>query len=315
MAFTKYSPLFKTFKYQNLSSDRSLKRRSKDKYLKIMKKLLWLGFLIPLFWSCTTQNLDTYTEEKFSISSTYTGQSYEMTVLRPTQFEPNTLYPIIFLLDGHWHYNQVSKDLLDFQEEGIAENVILVGIAYEGLNPNGLEGYGRISELRIDDFTFTKNQPSDTYGGKSEAFRNFLENELLPELQSRYPEDPSERTLMGHSLGGYFGVWEMFTYPENSLFKNIHAGSPALWWDDGYLMNQEREYAASGPGELDFSFHSSMGSMESVVWNTFFDEFEARIDSQQYPGLEYQFERYPKGHAANAEPGFYDALGTFFPVK
>lgn len=279
-----------------------------------MRKLLLLGVIIPLFLSCTTEDPN-YFEEKFSIDSGNTGQSYEMTIYRPSQLDANQQHPFVFLLDGHWHYNQVLKDLQALQSSGGAADIILVGIAYEGLNPNGLAGYGRISELRVDDFTATKNNPEDQLGGKSVAFRDFIKDELLPELQSKYPEDPSQRTVMGHSLGGYFGVWEMFTYSDSSLFKNVHAGSPALWWDDGDLMSLEENFAGNGSRVLPFHFHTTMGTMETVVWNTFFDEFEERLGDRNYDELEYVFERYPRGHAANAEPGFASALNIFFPAE
>ncbi|MCI4667232.1 MAG: alpha/beta hydrolase-fold protein [Bacteroidia bacterium] len=278
-----------------------------------MKKVLLILFLVPLLWSCTSEDLDSYTEDVFSITSGFTEQNYEITVLRPVQLDPTKEYPLVFLLDGHWHYPQVSKDVEKMYRAGDISQVILVGIAYEGLNPNGLAGYSRISELRIDDFTFPKNNDGDEFGGKAENFRNFLEKELLVKLQQDYPEDASERTVMGHSLGGYYGIWEMLTNSDSSIFRNVEAGSPALWWADGFLTALTADLAAQNSASLPFDLHTTMGTLESVTWNAFFDDFEGRLMDRNFENLTYKFERYPRGHAANAEVGFREGIKYFFP--
>ncbi|GAB4419436.1 MAG: hypothetical protein OHK0039_31810 [Bacteroidia bacterium] len=275
-------------------------------------RLYWLlPALMLLLPACETWTLRRAAEETFTLASADTGQRYELTVLLPPDYDPNGSYPSVYLIDGHWHYFNVAADALQLMEAGTIEPVIVIGIAYADLKPNGLGGYATISELRIDDLTEVKHRPEDERGGQAAAFRRFIAQDLIPRIESDYAADPAQRTLMGHSLGGYFGIWEMLTHRDSSLFTRIEAGSPALWWGDGHLMSLLDSTHAAGAA-LPFDLHTTMGSLESVVWNTFFDEFEARLESYAFDGLRYRFERYPKGHTANAEPGFRDGLLYFF---
>lgn len=267
--------------------------------------------LALLLAGCAQLTLRNATEESFVLDSDATGFSYEITVLLPPGYDPGRTYPSVYLIDGHWHYLYVASHAQRLMQQGDIEEVILVGIAYAGIPSNTLGGYGRISELRIDDLTSVKNAEGAERGGKSLAFREFLATDLIPAVEARYATGAQGRTLLGHSLGGFFGIWEMFTFGENSLFEQIHAGSPALWWADGFLLAEEARVHAAGQA-LPFDFLTDMGELEGVTWNAFFDEFEARIEAHTHPELQATFRRYPRGHSHNAETGFEAALKHFF---
>lgn len=282
--------------------------RSKLLYMRLLL-IGTISFSLTLT-ACTGFILRNSEQEQFVMKSQFTGRSYEMTVLLPPDYDPQQMYPSVYLIDGHWHVKNAASDAYRLMKDNEIRDILLIGIAYHDITPNGLNGYAEISELRIDDLTYTKNQDTDERGGNALQFRQFIKDELIPEVESRYATNANERTLMGHSLGGYFGIWEMLTFQDSSLYAYVEAGSPALWWADGYLLGLE-----AGLGEaanMPFRLHTTMGTMESVVWNTFYDEFEARLTEKQYSGLSYQFERYPVGHAASAKLGFKDGLIYFF---
>ncbi|MEO1448570.1 MAG: alpha/beta hydrolase-fold protein [Bacteroidota bacterium] len=270
--------------------------------------------LLAIVWlcsGCAQLTLKDADEHSFSIESPQTGERYEISILLPAGYSTEKSYPSVYLIDGHWHYLYTAAAAKRLMEQDKIEDVILIGIAYDGLAPNTLGGFSKISELRIDDLTFPKNVDTDSMGGKAFEFRSFLADNLIPIIEEQYATSSERRTLMGHSLGGYFGIWEMFTFPDSSLFTQIEAGSPALWWADGYLMEQEAALSKTDQ-PLPFDLHTTMGSLESVTWNTFFDEFEERLETSKHPELRYVFERYPKGHTANAEEGFRQGLLYFF---
>lgn len=278
---------------------------------RFMKYILPWPALILLLFGCEQLTLSSVDEPTFVIESVNTGYAYEMTVLLPPDYDEGQLYPTVYLVDGHWHYSNVAADALRMMRRDQIRDVILVGVAYADIPPNTLGGFGEISQIRIDDFTFPKNVETDTLGGLSFEFREFFKEELIPEVERRYSTSADERTLMGHSLGGYFGYWEMFTFSDSSLFQYVEAGSPALWWADGYLLGVADSLAAQNQA-LPFRLHTTMGKLESVVWNTFFDELEERFTESEPEGLIYSFERYPYGHSAMAEVGFREGLLYFF---
>jgi predicted alpha/beta superfamily hydrolase len=277
-----------------------------------MKNFIGLLLLLSLLAGCDRLTLRSAEQESFRLSSAQTGQDYEISVLLPPDYDETASYPTVYLIDGHWHFGHAAADAQRMMEKGDIRDVLLVGIAYADLRGNGLQGYARISELRIDDLTFPKNVDTASLGGKAFEFRAFIKDDLIPSIEDRYAASSEERTLMGHSLGGYFGIWEMFTFADTaSLFVNIESGSPALWWADGYLLEEAERLQQAGTS-LPFRLHTTMGSLESVTWNTFFDEFEARLQDYAFPGLSWTSERYAEGHTATASTGFEAGLLYFF---
>ena len=63
-------------------------------------------------------------------------------------------------------------------------------------------------------------------GGGAPAFLDFLEHELIPFIDHTYRTNPSDRGLLGHSMGGEFALYALEQRP--GLFQRIVAASPAL---------------------------------------------------------------------------------------
>ena len=63
-------------------------------------------------------------------------------------------------------------------------------------------------------------------------FLDFIESELIPEIQSKY-RTTSRKLLIGHSLGGLLAI---NTYMDkNSPFDAFVSLDPSLWWDEETL--------------------------------------------------------------------------------
>ena len=69
--------------------------------------------------------------------------------------------------------------------------------------------------------------------GGSAAFRRFIRQELIPEVERRYRTTP-ERAIIGESFAGLFVV-ETFLH-DPTLFQHYIALDPSLWWDAGSLV-------------------------------------------------------------------------------
>jgi predicted alpha/beta superfamily hydrolase len=69
--------------------------------------------------------------------------------------------------------------------------------------------------------------------GGSAAFRNFIRDELMPEVRRRY-RCTDETTIVGESLAGLFILETMLLEP--TLFRRYIALSPSLWWNGGELV-------------------------------------------------------------------------------
>jgi uncharacterized protein len=74
--------------------------------------------------------------------------------------------------------------------------------------------------------------------GGSEKFTAFLENELMPFVDSLYPAS-SYRLLIGHSFGGLFCVNTLLNHTK--LFNGYIAIDPSMDWDNMKLLKQAGE--------------------------------------------------------------------------
>ena len=70
-----------------------------------------------------------------------------------------------------------------------------------------------------------------------------------------------ERGYWGDSLGGLFGLYVLFNYPE--LFNRYIIGSPSTWWDDELVVKQAVAFAESGR-PLNARAYIAAGSLEEI---------------------------------------------------
>lgn len=71
--------------------------------------------------------------------------------------------------------------------------------------------------------------------GGGDVFISFLEKELLPYIEKKYPVS-SSRKLIGHSIGGLQVINILLKHKEP--FENYIAIDPSMWWDDQKLLNE-----------------------------------------------------------------------------
>ena len=175
------------------------------------------------------------------------GQPYRIFISKPEGDVPYTGgYPVLYLLDGNAYFpgfHAAKRTQTDFRQ------AIIVGIGYPGEAP--------LNFLRRS-YDFSPPVPADRntppQGGQDELL-DFIEHTLMPAVAKRFAVDPQQQSLYGHSFGGMFAVYTLFTRPE--LFDHIVSVSPSLWWHDRYLLAPEREFVARvNAGDLDVTHKS-----------------------------------------------------------
>lgn len=134
-------------------------------------------------------------------------------------------YPVVYLLDGNRHFQSVVgmiQQLSQVNGNTVCPEMIVVGI---------------LNTVRERDLTPTKagNDPflkelsplKATGGG--EAFLSFIEKELMPYINSKYPTQPY-KMLVGHSFGGLTVMNAVINHTK--LFNAYIAIDPSMWWDN-----------------------------------------------------------------------------------
>lgn len=196
-----------------------------------MKKTLFSLLIILISFSYQAQKITI--GKTNTIKSNILKEKRDFYVYVPPKFDErdkNKKYPVLYLLDGETHFHSVAsmvRQLASFDERFM--EMIVVGI------PN-TNRFLNLSHHQISEFRDTKGWESLTGGGKD--FEAFMENELFPFIERKYPA-LDHRTLIGHSLGGLFAMHVLYENPD--LFDNYIALDPSLWWGKKYLMEHKDE--------------------------------------------------------------------------
>lgn len=158
--------------------------------------------------------------EKDSLFSKVLGENRPIWVYKPDSDtitgEHQKRYPVVYLLDGDWHFVSVVgmlQQLSYINGNTICPEMIVVGIPVKD---------------RYRDLTPTCDSAfSETSGGYS-RFISFIKDELMPHIASKYPVAPYN-LFIGHSLGGLTVINTLITDP--GLFNGYVAIDPSMWWD------------------------------------------------------------------------------------
>lgn len=196
----------------------------------------------PAAPSVSTQPAQLSNTEQFDMRSS-TGRNYRIFVSRPASEAPPEGFPVVYILDGNSVFG-TAAEAARIQASALGPMVI-VGIGYPVDTPFSAAD-------RFLDFTpptdpaFLPAHFGKLITGGQERFLDYIAQELRPEIERRYKINTGKQTLMGHSAGGHFVLFAMFTRP--AMFQKYVAGSPSIWWNNRSLL-KKLEAFASMPAE------------------------------------------------------------------
>jgi predicted alpha/beta superfamily hydrolase len=210
-----------------------------------------------------------------TIDSNKIGQRYYLLVALPDDYKTSAKsYPVLYVLDG-WHF-----PLMSFMEDNISYSkkmppVIIVTIS-QGVTQE---------TARTRDFTPTKVKERPGSGGGA-VFLDFLEHDIIPFTDRTYRTVPTDRALLGHSLGGLFVLYALEHRP--NLFQRLIAASPAIGWDHRMLFSAfDHLKQLPAPVRLDLSVGGDEGLRDDVA------AFAKQLDTMKLANLDYRFTIYP----------------------
>ncbi|MCP4147202.1 MAG: alpha/beta hydrolase [bacterium] len=156
----------------------------------------------------TTSFISAEVDDTFKIV-VYLPKDYERKNKSSEKSLQEKRYPVIYQLDGNYQGKLTAIMAARFSCEGsIPSEAIVVSIGYY------FYGWGN---KRVRDYTYpAPGGGSSGYwtfegSGGGLKFYNFLKNELVPYVDKHYRTDNTNgRTLIGHSVGGYFTLFAMF---------------------------------------------------------------------------------------------------------
>lgn len=174
--------------------------------------------------------------ERFTVRSQVLDEDRTMLVALPNGYrDSEDRYPVLYVLDGEFFFYQAQAAVQFLSECTYIRThpipqMIVVGIVNIDRNRDYTPTHAPVQgELRYP-----------TSGGATK-FLEFLQSELMPQIDARYRVQPY-RILSGWSFGGLFTI---HTYLENpELFSAYLAISPSLWWDQDRMVKKAKDAIA-----------------------------------------------------------------------
>lgn len=202
----------------------------------------------------------TYTDLKFDNAD----QPHRIFLYRPDKPPPPQGWPILYLTDGNACF-ATAIDALKVQASypkgtNIDEGIV-VAIGYPTDEPyDPLRRSWDLSPPPGRVYPpFYPNTPDVKTGGGA-LFLALIEDELKPWIERQVPIDRSRQALFGHSFGGLFALYALFSKPQ--AFSSWIAASPAIYWEDANILSLEKEFLANLDAPLDIELHLSAGEYE-----------------------------------------------------
>lgn len=222
------------------------------------------------------------------------GASYRIMVYKPEVPAPETGFPVIYMLDANSAFGSMAETVrLQTRGPHMLEPAVVVGIGYDTDQP--FETNRRFYDYTVyADKTELPNRKDGsewpTTGG-ADVFLTFIEEELKPLIEQEISIDRNRQTLFGHSLGGLFTLYTMFT--KRQAFQVYAAGSPSIWWKNQFLFPLAERFAKeaqeSTAEPIQTSLLIGIGSEEKAEMVVDAKEMYERLSSSNIPGMQVQY--------------------------
>lgn len=217
--------------------------------------------------------------ETFTLPSKVLSETRRINVYLPPGYAEakESRFPVLYMPDGG-----IGEDFLH------VAGLVQVSVGNGTMRPFVLVGIENTERRR--DTTGPTEDPEDKKiaprVGGSGPFREFIRNELMPEIRARY-RTTEERAIVGESLAGLFIVETFLVAPE--MFDTYVAFDPSLWWNREALVKAaaERLKAMKGERTLYLATSDEKGLVEPA------QRLVEILKKDAPPGLRWTYEPMP----------------------
>ncbi len=191
--------------------------------------------------------------DSITLNSRILNEKRDILVYCPHGYDQGTQkYPVLYLLDAEYQFHYATGVTAFLSEIGHIPQMIVVGITNTERDRDLTPEPGEVQRKRFP-----------TSGG-AELFLKFLDQELIPYIESHYRVQPF-KILAGWSLGGLFSIHAMLNQPE--IFNAHIAMSPSLYWNDQMEVS-EAEKLLSEVTSFNKSLYITMGNERDEMVNS-----------------------------------------------
>ncbi len=229
----------------------------------------------------------------YEITSKFTDYTYTINIYVPQGEIPQGGFPVLYVLDGSSYFNLV-KEAIRLQSRNAPKTGIVPAIVV------GVGHGADMHERRFYDFTAPaemysyparfKGNGYDKHGG-AVSFSRFLQEELKPQIQQQFHVNEKHQTLFGHSLAGYFVLWQLLN--EKHSFQRYIAISPSIWWNEHELFHKASVFMEEHK-QVNEQLFIGVGELETFMVD---DGRQMTNELMQVMGIEF-YEALNENHAS-----------------
>jgi uncharacterized protein len=268
-----------------------------------------------LFLSCSQadkiQLAPEVASNNWTVYSTAIQDSFVISVQLPEEYvkDKSVKYPTVYMLDANFHFPILAATVKQYEKAGMLPPIILVGIGYKS--------FQLMDSLRNRDYLYPAALPSDEINavGGGQKFNDFISNQLIPYIDSSYKTNKTNRSLLGHSFGGYFTLYALLNQTENNktVFTNFAAASPSLWYSKFYLNQLANKLKNRGITDT-LNVFATVGGLENTEWDIIpGTKLSESFVNANLKAVKFQHKVYSNlGHMDVSGITFIQALQTFY---
>jgi predicted alpha/beta superfamily hydrolase len=217
--------------------------------------------------------------ETFTIDSKILNETRRINVYTPRAYTQSSVarLPVLYMLDGGMNedFLHVAGLVQVLADNGSMRPCLLVGI----------ENTQRHRDMTGPTTSEEDRKRVRSLGG-SKAFRQFIRDELMPSVSSRY-RTTARAAIVGESLAGLFVVEAFLREPD--LFDTYIAFDPSLWWNNSQLLDEAARVLNARPAlKKVLYFASSADDVPST------QRFAAVLEKHAPAGVKWHYERMPE---------------------
>ena len=168
------------------------------------------------------------------------GEAYRVMVAWPEGTAPPGGWPVLWVLDGDDNFAlaaTTARRLARVEARSGVRPGLVVGISSGAITRRAMDYTPAVAGYSISKGTPGHGLPT----GGADSFLDFLERDIRPQIERRWPIAAEEQTIAGHSFGGLLALYEL---AKRGAFRGYAAISPSLWYASGTLQLNGRPGAS-----------------------------------------------------------------------
>jgi len=247
------------------------------------------------------------TEVREIISSKTNREYFAYVHLPQGYYESDKKYPVLYLTDAEAFFFGMYTGIFCFlRVSNEIHDLILVGIANGG-DPQ------QHATTRRRDYTPTKVKSYPGSSGEASEHLRFINEDIIPFIDTEYRTDTSNRGIWGLSWGGTFAVYVMLN--SSDTFQNYIIASPDFSWDNNIMLEKARSFV-DGDQVITGNIYTAVGTEEWEVTIDQLREFNQLIEKREYKYLKLTNELLQKEtHLSMIPSAFTRGLKAVYGIK